>query len=446
MTDSAPGLDTLPALDDERLVAYLCEQRWFAGSERDVAGAAPVDVVPMGEGLALALVEVNFNTGTRDLYQLLIDVDTGEGLDSPRTAELARRLAQLGARNEVVETAGGRVLGRSIRPLADTEVAVARALDADQSNTSMVVGDVMLKTYRRIEAGVNPELEMLLFFAEHGFDRVPGLVGWYAYEGAYIDATLGVMQCFVSDVTDGWQLGLDEMANAPAAYLARLERLGAIIGTMHQVLASDVEDPAFAPEDASPDGTALLTARIDDEIDRLFDEFSEREELALLVGRRDDAHAQLGALATSLAPARSIRTHGDLHLGQALWTGDDWLIIDFEGEPSRPASSRRQKALPLRDVAGMLRSLSYLTSTLTRQGRPAPDGWERAAREQLLHGYRTTAPASLLPGTEEARLRQLGLFELEEAFYEVRYELDHRPDWVGIPAQSILDLLEHGVS
>ncbi|HEX4493652.1 MAG TPA: phosphotransferase [Acidimicrobiia bacterium] len=446
MTDSHPGVGTLPALDDSHLVDYLCAQRWFAGTTRELVGAAPIDVVPIGDGMAIALVEVHFRTGTRDLYQLLVDEHSGEALDLAQTAELARRLTRLSAFNETLDTADGHLLGRSIRPLVDTETAEAHALDADQSNSSMVVGDVMLKTYRRIEAGVNPELEMLLFFAEHGFDRVPGLVGWYAYEGAHIDATLGVMQCFVSDVTDGWQLALDEVPHAPNEYLDRLDRLGAIVGTMHQVLASDLDDAAFAPEDSAPDGTALLVARVDEEIDRLFDEFSDREELAPLVGRRDDAHAQVGALASALAPARTIRTHGDLHLGQVLWTGDDWLVIDFEGEPTRPASSRRQKALPLRDVAGLLRSIGYLVSTLTRQDRPAPDGWERDARERLLAGYRSAAPASLLPATDEARARQLALFELEKAFYEVRYELDHRPDWVGIPVQSILDVLERGVS
>jgi trehalose synthase-fused probable maltokinase len=444
MTDSERGVGTLPALDDSHLVDYLCAQRWFAGTAREVIGAEPIDVVPVGDGMAIALVDVRFGTGTRDLYQLLVDEHSGEALDGERTAELARRLTQMSAHGERIETADGALVGQSIRPLLDTDIAQARALDSDQSNSSMVVGDVMLKTYRRIDPGVNPELEMLLFFAEHGFDRVPGLVGWYGYAGAHIDATLGVMQCFVGGAIDGWQLALEEVPRAPAAYLDRLDRLGAIVGTMHQVLASDLDDPAFNPEDVTPDGTALLAARVDEEIDQLFDEFADREELAPLVGRRDDAHAQVAALASALAPAHAIRTHGDLHLGQSLWTGDDWLVIDFEGEPSRPASSRRQKALPLRDVAGLLRSIGYLVSTLERENRPVPEGWEHEARERLLAGYRASTPAALLPASDEAQARQLALFELEKAFYEVRYELDHRPDWVGIPVRSILDVLERG--
>lgn len=442
MSDSRPG--TLAILDDARLLDYLCAQRWFGASTREATGVTAVDVVPLGEDLAIALVDVTFGTGTRDLYQLLVSEPDGEPLDAAGTAEVARRLVQLCNRHEVVETAEGRLQGQSIRPVEDTDVAPARALDADQSNTSMVVGDVILKTYRRLEAGVSPELEMLLFFAEHGFDRVPGLVAWYGYEGPRIDASLGVVQCFVADVVDGWQLGLDQAARDADGFLARLHRLGAVIGTMHDVLASDATDPAFAPEEPGPDGTALLVARIDEEIDAIFDEFSDREELAPLAGRRDDAHALLADLASSLAPARTIRTHGDLHLGQTLWTGDDWLVIDFEGEPARPATARRQKAAPLRDVAGLLRSVSYLVSALERVGHEAPRGWEAEARVRLLDGYRSTAPAAVLATTDDGQARQLGLFELEKAFYELRYELDHRPDWITIPIRSVLGLLEQG--
>jgi maltokinase len=287
---------------------------------------------------------------------------------------------------------------------------------------------------------------MLLFFAEHGFTYAPSLVGWYGYQGERIDATLGVVQSFVPDATDGWELGLREGWESPGGFLERLHQMGAIVGEMHSVLASDTADTAFAPEEPTPESTGLLTAKIDEEIDGIFDEFSEREELAPLAGRRDDAHALLASLASSAAPGRIIRTHGDLHLGQMLWNGHDWFVIDFEGEPARPATSRRQKSPALRDVAGLLRSISYLAWTLTRHDGEPRDGWERDARRRLLDGYRETVSPTVLPQTVEAQERQLGMFELEKAFYELRYELDHRPDCVPIPVHSILSLLEPDAS
>jgi trehalose synthase-fused probable maltokinase len=440
-------LGTRGDLDESVLVEYLREQRWFGANTREVTGAAPVDIIAIGAGLAVALVDVQFRVGTHDLYQLLIEQRDGKTFDATRRPELARRLVELVARSEVLGGRGSdesRMTFRSIRPIAGMDTADARALDGDQSNTSLVVGDAMLKAYRRVEAGMNPELDMMLFFAEHGFEHVPNLVGWYGYEGTRVVATLGVVQRFVPDAIDGWQLGLDEGVRVPDRFVERIHQLGAIVGAMHAVLASSTTDAAFVPEEPTPEATGLLTAKIEEEIDAIFDEFSEREELALLVGRRDDAHSLLSALGSALAPGRSIRTHGDLHLAQTLWNGRDWFVIDFEGEPARPASTRRQKALPLRDVAGLLRSVSYLVWTLERQGNPVPDGWEQRARERLLAGYRETAPAAVLPSSAEAQERQLGMFELEKAFYELRYELDHRPDCVNIPVRSILAILERG--
>jgi maltokinase len=185
-----------------------------------------------------------------------------------------------------------------------------------------------------------------------------------------------------------------------------------------------------------------MSARIDEEIDATFDELGDRDELARLVGRRSQAHDLVLATAGSGGLGRSIRTHGDLHLGQALWHEDEWMVIDFEGEPTRAATMRRQKTAPLRDVAGMLRSLSYLTNAARRDGTTVPEEWERDARSTFLGAYRDSPAAAVLPSSQEAQDQQLVMFELEKAFYELRYELDHRPDWVDIPVDSILTLLE----
>jgi len=142
---------------------------------------------------------------------------------------------------------------------------------------------------------------------------------------------------------------------------------------------------------------------------------------------------------------KQIRTHGDLHLGQTLWAQetDDWVIIDFEGEPARSLAERRRKRSPLRDVAGMLRSFAYVVSAVEiLRGSAAPDGWERRAREEFLRGYMQTADPGLLPAGEAAFARLLTVFELEKAVYELRYELNNRPDWIHIPVAGILRMLE----
>jgi maltokinase len=152
---------------------------------------------------------------------------------------------------------------------------------------------------------------------------------------------------------------------------------------------------------------------------------------------------QLRLLAQSGSTGRVIRTHGDYHLGQTLFAANDWVILDFEGEPARPLVERRRKRSPLRDVAGMLRSFAYAAtaSALDRDVEPPPD-WEHQARERFLEGYLETVDPTLLPPGSAGLERLLAVFELEKAVYELRYELDNRPDWVRIPVAGIQRLIE----
>jgi maltokinase len=444
MIDVANRLGSGGRIDEDALVPYLQQQRWYGAHTRDVHGASVVDRVPLCDdgSLSVALVELQFDAGTRDLYQLLVRIQDGEVYEATDDPTLASRLVELVASGATVTATDGRVEFRGIRPVAPPDHPMARAVGGEASNSVVVVDDVLVKTYRRVRPGVNAELDMLLFFAEHGFDHVPELAGWYAYEGERVQATLGLFQRFVPDAIDGWELGRRELASAPETFLARLEQLGTVVGEMHAVLASDPADPAFAPEDTTPESAGLFTARIDEEISETFDELGDREELAALVGRRGQAHDLVAAATPSGALGRSIRTHGDLHLGQALWKAPSWMLIDFEGEPTRTAPTRRQKAPPLRDVAGMLRSISYLASAARRDGTEIPEGWEDDARHRFLAAYRASPVGSVLPSSVEAQDQQLAMFELEKAFYELRYELDHRPDWVEIPVDSIIGLLE----
>ena len=320
-----------------------------------------------------------------------------------------------------------------------------RPLGSEQSNTSHVIDDtVVLKTYRRLEAGLNPELELLAFFARHGFDHVPRLAGWAAWEGTPIEATLAVAQSFVRSEGDGWETTVASLMDGEeAAAIARLRRLGEVTGEMHAVLSSDGEDAAFAPESPETQALAFLTARIEEEIEEVFRGHADDERLGQLPARAQELCDHVGTLGHAGAAGRVIRIHGDYHLGQTVWDGADWVVLDFEGEPARPLIERRQKRSPLRDVAGMLRSFAYAVEASARAGRrPRPD-WEIRARDTFLYGYRDRVDGSgLLPPTEDALDRLLRVFELEKAMYELRYELDNRPDWVEIPVATITRLLD----
>jgi maltokinase len=303
----------------------------------------------------------------------------------------------------------------------------------------------VLKAFRRVEAGDNPELEMLRFLSHRGFPNIAELGGWYQYEGELMDATFGVVQRFVPEARDGWELALEELGNDSERFVTRLRDLGAVIGQMHTVLASDATDPAFAPEEPSDESLSLLTATIDEDIERVFLELPDDVgALEPIAGHGAEVRDRLQLLSHVGARGRLIRHHGDLHLGQTMLAGDGvWVVLDFEGEPARPLLERRRKRSPLRDVAGMLRSFAYAASASRLQrGIPAPEGWEERARDAFLGGYFEAVDPVLMPPGEASTRTLLTIFELEKAVYELRYELNNRPDWVGIPVAGIARLLE----
>jgi maltokinase len=303
--------------------------------------------------------------------------------------------------------------------------------------------ELVMKVFRKLEPGTNPELELLAFLTAHEFPNIAPLYGAYDYEGRSLTATLGIVQRFYPDGVGGWELALDEMCDDPEGFLGRLATLGEVTAQMHTVLASDASNPAFAPEEPSAEALSLLTATVDEDIERVFVRLPDDERVAPIAGSAQDVRERLGALAQLGVGGKVIRIHGDYHLGQTLHTPGGWVILDFEGEPARPLPERRQKRSPLRDVAGMLRSFAYVTSASEiMRGREAPDDFEQRAREIFLERYLATIDPSLLPSGEAALRHLLSVFELEKAVYELRYELDNRPDWVPIPVAGILRLLE----
>ncbi len=434
---------------ETRLIDFIRSRRWFASKTREVTQANVLDRASLHEGepeLNVELVEVVFDTGTHETYQLLTSGEDFDALADPRHVRELVHMIRAG----VTLPAGEGVLEfRALEGFASlgTELTSARLITSEQSNTSIVFDEeLILKVFRRLEPGVNPELELLRFLTEHGFANIAQLAGWYAYVGRPLDATLGVLQQYVGDALDGWELALDELESAPERFLTRLKRLGEVTGSMHAVLGSVTNDPTFSPEDPSTESLALLTATVDEEISRIFVELPEDvEALDPIRGRGEEVRESLALLSHAGSFGKTIRTHGDLHLGQTLWAQDrgDWVIIDFEGEPARSLAERRRKRSPLRDVAGMLRSFAYAVSAVEiLRGATAPEGWETRAREEFLNGYMQTVDQSLLPAGDAAFNRLLTVFELEKAVYELRYELNNRPEWIHIPVAGILRMLE----
>jgi maltokinase len=433
------------------VIEYVTKQRWYGAKSRAVTHSEVLDSVELrttDPHFTLELVEMRYDTGAHDIYQLLHGDTEIDGLEHPAAA---RELVHAMRAGLTLQGTEGTVEFRPVEGFAGLgrELLDARPVGGEQSNTSLVFDDeLILKVFRRLEPGINPELEMLRFLTEHGFANIAALGGWYAYSGGPLSATLGILQEFVRNGEDGWELALEEIGSAPDRFLARLRRLGEVTGEMHTVLGSDPNDPAFLPETPSVESLGLLTATVDEEIESVFLALPEDDEqLAPIIGRGEEVREQLRMLTYAGATGKIIRTHGDYHLGQTLWSENDWVILDFEGEPARPVIERRRKRSPLRDVAGMLRSFAYAAiAAELLHDTPAPEGWEEEARVQFLDGYLETVDPTLLPSGSLAIERLLTVYELEKAVYELRYELDNRPDWVRIPVAGIQRLIEHAAA
>lgn len=419
----------------------ITHERWYGARSRTPTHAEVLDTIPVRPAepeQTLALVDVHYDMGEHHVYQVQL-AGTETGLAHELVSAMRSKLTLLGAEGSTEFHVAEGFTG------FDGELGDARLIESEQSNTSVVFGDeFILKLYRRLEAGLNPELELLRFLGERDFPHVPELGGWYEYSGGPLTATLGLLQAFVAPARNGWELALEEIAAEPDRFLDRVARLGEVTAELHNTLASDLGDPAFHPEDPSSESLALITATADEEIVRLFLTLPEEDErLAPIVDRREEVRQQLHTLSHVGSAGRVIRTHGDLHLGQTLLSGDDWTILDFEGEPRRTLIERRRKQSPLRDVAGMLRSFAYaVTAAELLHGTTVPPDWEARARKRFLDGYLDTVDAVLLPAGDAAIGRLLAMFELEKAVYELRYELDNRPEWIEIPVAGIGRLLD----
>jgi maltokinase len=456
-----PADEVREFLDEESLRQWVQQQRWYASKSRHVSGIEIVEGVTLRDApfLFLALVQTRFATGTHELYQLPLSlIRTKVAVNDPiaRTKDwtaydaLAEpvRLLELVLRMDTedeIQASEGRFSFHRADGLASvTEDSTVRAMGVEQSNSSIVIDDqLVLKVFRKLEPGINPELEVLRFLTEREFPNIAPLHGWYDYDGAPLAATLGVAQQFLPDAVGGWELALDKIEHDPEWFLDQLSDLGRVTAELHNILASDAGDPAFSPEEPSNEALSLLTATVDEDIERIFVRLPDDERVAPIIGRGQDVRERLAARSQIGVGGRIIRTHGDYHLGQTLHTPAGWVIIDFEGEPARALTQRRAKRSPLRDIASMLRSFAYTTSAIPiLRGHQPPDNFENRARERFLNAYFEHVDPALMPPGEAAIANLLLIYELEKAIYELQYELDNRPNWVGIPVAGIRRLLE----
>ncbi|MFV8185258.1 MULTISPECIES: maltokinase N-terminal cap-like domain-containing protein [unclassified Streptomyces] len=425
---------------------WLPRQRWFAGKDRPVTDLSLLSVTELFPGCLHLLVHAGHSAvpapsgaaPAGDCYQLLLGVRKNpsprlgraligraeegplagllvyDALQDPRSAQLLLdRLRHPG-------TAG------PLRFEADPAVHVPaglapRLLEAEQSNSSLVYGDAfILKVFRRIQPGINPDLEVSGALAAQGCRRVPAPVAWFRTTHPQ-EATLGVLQPFLPDASDGWTLALQALASGED-FTVRARALGRATADVHLALAAAF--PA-GPHDENGRTVADMTERL----------VSAAHCVPALHPYVPGLRSAFGALVTCDPGPPAQRIHGDLHLGQVLRAGRDWFVIDFEGEPSRPLAERRSPQSPLRDIAGMLRSFDYAA----RQRRPWRPEWARRCREAYCAGYADRAGWD--PRKKHALLRA---YETDRAVYEVLYEARHRPDWLPVPMAAIERLAVRG--
>jgi trehalose synthase-fused probable maltokinase len=530
MNAPPPRLPLWPALFDadaraslaDALWSYARPRRWFRAKTRSVRQARVVDLVPLsGASLStarsvLALLELEYDAGESDWYAIplahvgaaaartlrketphAIVAHLGDGsaadaealVDGLATGQAAGDLFDLARAGRACVGEAGRVRGEARAAFGELGDALwsPTLSRGEQTNSTIAFEEkALLKIYRRLTAGPNPELEMGLFLsAQPRPPRTPRILGALSYRGEGEARSLGIVHEFLPNDGDAWSLTLRELrdyfaraartapaAGGGAAPLGRFRDLAATLGIrtaeMHLALGrAGIDEPAFAPEPLSTADRQAAVARVRSMLEENLSALS-RQLPGLTAGARASAERLLSpatgerlrieALLSRFqeAPIAVLKTriHGDLHLGQVLVRGDDFVIIDFEGEPARPLAERRSKASPLRDVMGMARSFSYAPEAVLRES-PEPDAerrraravwaaaWTRDVNAVFRASYLAAATdAPFIPRDAGQLSLMLAFHELERVVYEVGYEINNRPDWVEIPLGGLVTLAE----
>ena len=521
---------------------YLRTRRWFGGKARRIKSSVIRDVVPLpgvSPPSVILLVQVEYGEGDPETYTVPLAFSSGE-----RSAQVQKEFAHAVVALLTISRVNGDVEGviydalfendmcdfllqavghrrrfkgsfgevvasptRAFRRLRgpETEHLPSSLIKAEQSNTSVFYGDrLILKLIRKIDEGLNPDLEIGTFLTEKArFPHIPPVAGALEYRRNREEPmTLAILQGFVPNQGDAWKYTLDAlgrfyeraMSRPPDAepvvcprksvlalvgeevpehardligpYLVSARQMGQRTAEMHIALSSNVDDEAFAPEPFSAhyqrslyQSMRNLTSQILPLLQKRFRVLPEavRGEAKQVMDHEANIIKCFRSILDRKLTAMRIRVHGDYHLGQVLFTGKDFVIIDFEGEPAHSLSARRIKRSPLRDVAGMLRSFHYAANVplIGKTGgsvsrpedlarlEPWAHCWTFWISAAFLSAYlESSAQASFLPRSREEISSLLSFYLLEKAIYELGYELNNRPDWVKLPLRGILDLLE----
>lgn len=500
---------------------FLLQRRWFRSKARKVKSGRIRDNMPVpGTGCSVILFEIEYDEGDRDTYMLTVGAESSEPGNVPEESMIARIVSEDGEDGFLYDALWNRRFADALlNAIADEQSfdgdhgrlttchtsafqrivgthrpqLRAKVSKAEQSNSAVFYGDrFILKMFRKLEPGINPDFEIGRFLTERGFKHTPAVAGHIEYraEGEQ-PMSACILQQFVPNRGDAWEYTLDAAAaffdhalasntapprletehplelirlQPPAAtsliaeYLDSARKLGRRTAELHIALSSGGGGPDFEPEpfsDKFRDGLhKRLVAQADASIAMV------REKLQYLSGATaQDAqrlldlepriHDAFRQVCESRIHAVRIRHHGDFHLGQVLYTGDDFVIIDFEGEPARSLEERRMKRAAMRDVAGMIRSFQYAAYSALRKREDTPQNgeawaafWTAWVSRAFLESYLIIATGRpFLPDDERERKLLFDVFLLEKALYEVAYELNNRPDWVGIPLRGIAALM-----
>ena len=432
------------------LTPWLAQRRWFGGKDRPLAAVDVDDTCPLGDGLLLVLLRVTYaDGGAPDTYALHLarvpDAPRGWTWDGAVVGELEDVPAAVTGLLDVISrgttatsTAGTAFAGRPLQDPGTTGTHV-RAMGVEQSNTSLVVDDaVVVKLVRKIEPGPNPEVELTAALTEAGYTGTPAQVG--ALVRVADEAALAVATRFVAGARGAWEAAVEEAGRGGGPLLDAVDRLGGDVAAMHLALA-DAFGVTTTPASHPHEWAAVLREEWAATLERA--RSSAAEAVRPLLVRADEVAAALPAAGDLPAGMPQIRVHGDLHLGQVLVRDDGgWALLDFEGEPARPLRERRRPDLPLRDVAGMVRSFAYVELAAVRAGGDpaAARAWSAAAQGRFVDSY-LAAAAPLLADDGAAR-RWLTALTASKALYELRYELANRPDWAPIPVKGLLDMAD----